>query len=161
MKKIILAFICLVCFTSENMAQYSDRYNHSRSGNWVDDMMKEAPDLYRSYKTGNTLFGAGMGLTLGGLTAAVIGFATADKETTTTATGTQVNLSGSGGAVFAAGMIFTLVGAPMWIIGSVKKKKAKRAFLGEYGDVQTVPVAPSPYLTLHSTANSMGLALIF
>jgi ABC-type uncharacterized transport system permease subunit len=143
MKKIFLTVICLALFASENMAQY-------------DNMRNDAPDLYRSYRAGSTLSGVGMGLTLGGLTAAVIGFATADKETTTTSSGTQVNLSGSGGAMFAAGVVFAIAGTPLWIVGNKKKKNARRAYHREYSDATT-----APYLKLHSTANSVGLALVF
>ncbi|MDR1938382.1 MAG: hypothetical protein LBQ73_07780 [Tannerellaceae bacterium] len=153
MKKIFLTVICLALFASENMAQYDNR---SGSGNWVDNMRYDAPDLYRSYKAGSTLSSTGMGLTLGGLAVAVIGFATAEKETTSTSSGTQVNLSGSGGAVFAVGTVCALVGTPIWIIGSTKKKNARRAYQREYGDATN-----APYLKLHSTANSVGLALVF
>ena len=138
------------------MAQY---YNNYRVGNWADDMRVNAPDLYRSYRSGSTLSGVGMGLTFGGLAASVIGFATADKETTTTSTGTQVNLSGSGGAAFAAGVVCILVGTPIWIVGSSKKKRAKRAYFRDYS--YETPAPPSPCLRLHSTANTVGLALVY
>ncbi|MDR1919878.1 MAG: hypothetical protein LBQ65_09570 [Tannerellaceae bacterium] len=143
MKKIILTLIALALFVSQNMAQY-------------DNMRYDAPELYRSYKSGSTLSRTGMGLTLGGLGLAVIGFATADKETTSTSTSTQVNLSGPGGGVFAAGIVCALVGTPIWIVGNTKKKNARRAYQREYGNTTN-----APHLKLHSTANTLGLALVF
>jgi hypothetical protein len=153
MKRIFLTLICLALFAGTSVAQYN------RAGNWVDDMRTNAPDLYRSYKSGSSLRATGMGLTFGGIAAIVIGFATADKETVTTETSTQVNLSGSGGAVFAVGLVAALVGTPIWIVGSSKKRRAANAYLREYG--YEFPTKPVPYFKLNSTANSVGLALAF
>ena len=141
-----------------NMAQYS---NNNSKLNWIDNMHDNAPHLYRSYKTGSTLSGVGMGLTIGGLAASVIGIATADKETTSTSTGTQVNLSGSGGVVFAVGVVCIVTGTPIWIIGNIKKRNVKRTYLRDYGNTSMVPNTHSPYLKLNSTTNSIGLSLVF
>jgi hypothetical protein len=153
MKKIFLVWICLAAFAGTCMAQYSS----NRAGNWVDDMCTNAPELYGSYRSGSTLKGLGMGLTFGGLAAAVIGVATADKETTSTGIGTQVNLnlSGSGAAVFVVGTVCILVGTPIWIVGGSKKRRARNAYLREYG--YEIPAQPAPYLKL----NGVGLALVF
>ncbi|MDR2385422.1 MAG: hypothetical protein LBD80_07185 [Tannerella sp.] len=160
MKKILFTIICLALFASENMAQYYGNINRSR--NWLDDMSYDAPDLYRSYRAGSTLASIGMGITLGGLTAAVIGFATADKEKVTTSAGTQVNLSGEGGAMFAAGILFAVIGTPLWIVGSTKKGIARRAYFREFGDVPpTIPAPPVPYLKLNGHSQGMGLAFVF
>jgi ABC-type uncharacterized transport system permease subunit len=153
MKKIFLVWICLALFAGTSVAQYS------RAGNWVDDMRTNAPELYGSYRSGSTLKGVGMGLTFGGLAAAVIGVAAADKETTSTSTGTQVNLSGSGAAVFAVGTVCILVGTPIWIVGGSKKRRARNTYLREYG--YEIPAQPAPYLKLNSTANGVGLAMVF
>ncbi|MDR1335897.1 MAG: hypothetical protein LBK22_03595 [Tannerella sp.] len=133
------------------------------SGSWLNDMQYNSPRLYRSYRTGSTLSGLGMGFTLGGLTAAIIGVAVADKETVETSTSTTVYLSGPGASMFAAGIVFTVVGTPLWIVGNTKKRNAKRAYLNEYGDLSplNVPVPPSPFLKLNSNSHGMGLAFMF
>ena len=170
MKKILLAIACLSLFASHGTAQQRRYYNEYNSNynsgyrprsSWVDDMAYNAPDLYRSYRIGRTLGGLGAGFTIGGLSLAVLGVATAEKETTTNGGMTTVELSGSGGAVFAAGIVFTLVGTPLWIIGGAKKKNTRRTYLREFGDVQAVHTPPSPYVKLHNTSQSMGLALVF
>ncbi|MDR2476092.1 MAG: hypothetical protein LBD45_09585 [Bacteroidales bacterium] len=152
MKKIFLALICLAAFAGTSMAQYST----NRTGNLVDDMRTNAPDLYKSYRSGNKLRNVGMGLTIGGIAATIVGVAVADKKTTTTSTGTQVNLSGTGAAVFVVGVVGILAGTPTWIIGGSKKRRAKNAYLKKYS------YEPSaPYLKLNSSADGIGLALVF
>jgi hypothetical protein len=167
MKKIFLAFVCLAFFASENRAQYYNNYSNYgrnsnyRGGSWLDDMSYDAPDLYRSYRAGSSLAGFGMGLTLGGLAVAVIGVATAETEETTSNGATQITFTGPGGAMLAAGVVTAIVGTPIWIVGSTKKRNAKRAYLRDYGEIRPLPVPPSPHLQLNSTANGMGLALVF
>jgi hypothetical protein len=158
MKKIFLTIICMALFASENMAQY---YSNYRSRNWVEDMSYDAPDLYRSYKSGSTLSGLGMGFTLGGLTAAVIGFAIADKEEVSSSTETTIYLSGEGAAMFVSGIVFAVVGTPLWIVGSTKKRKAKNAYFREFGDLPLLPAPASPYLKLNGHSQGLGLALVF
>lgn len=156
MKKLILVSICLAIFAGESVAQYAN-VNMSKE-ELKEKMALNSPYLYQKYNSGSKLSNIGMGLTLGGLAAAITGYAVADKETVTTSTGTQVNLSGPGGAVFAVGVIGAVAGTPLWIVGSVKKKKARNAFLQEYGATVNVP---SPYLQINSTRNGLGLALVF
>jgi hypothetical protein len=164
MKKIFLTVICMALFASENMAQYYNNYNNYnnyRSRNWVEDMSYDAPDLYRSYRSGSTLSGLGMGFTLGGLAAAVIGYSIADKETVSNSTGTTVYLSGQGAVMFAAGIVFAVVGTPLWIVGSTKKRRAKNAYLREFGDLPTLPDPALPYLKLNGHSHGLGLAFVF
>jgi hypothetical protein len=161
MKKIFLTVICLALFASENMAQYYSNYNSYRSRNWVEDMSYDAPDLYRSYRSGSTLSGLGMGFTLGGLAAAVIGYATAEKEEVSSSTETTVYLSGGGAAMFVSGIVFAVVGTPLWIVGSTKKRRARNIYFREFGDLPTLPAPASPYLKLNSHSRGMGLALVF
>ena len=124
-------------------------------------MALNAPRLYQSYKTGSTLSGIGAGLTLGGVAAIVIGIATADKETVTNGASTQVNLSGTGAGIFAAGIVSTLAGTPLWIIGNTKKRNARNAFLREFGNSVQAPVPPAPHLQLNTTPYGMGMGLAF
>jgi hypothetical protein len=114
--------------TSVKMLALSAAYRADLS-----QMSVNAPELYRKYRSGAALKGVGMGLTLASLLAMVVGIATADKETVTTDTQTTVNLSGSGGAMFAIGLVGTLVGTPLWIVGSSKKRRAVNAYLRDYG----------------------------
>jgi hypothetical protein len=153
MKKFFLTFICLALFASENMAQDDSRSN---GGSLIDNMRSDAPRLYRSYRTGRVLSNVGRGCTLGGVTAAVIGIVTATKSTTTTSTETRVEVLGAGGALFVVGTIFAAAGTPLWIIGSTKKRNARRAFQREHGNVSSVP-----HLKLHSSAHGVGVALVF
>ena len=132
------------------MAQYS---NNARAGNWVDNMRTNAPNLYRSYRAGKVLKGTGMGLTLGGISAIFVGILAADV--TTTGSGDQATLSATGEALFSAGTACILVGTPIWIVGGGKKRRARRAYLRDYGS--EIPAQPSPYLKLNGT----GLALVF
>jgi len=126
-----------------------------------DRMALNAPDLYKKYKSGSTLSSVGASLTLGGATAMLIGFAAADKETVTDETSTTVNLSGPGGVVFAIGLVSTVAGTPLWIVGHVKKKKAKNAHLREFGYDAHTPVLPSPHLQINPAPNGMGMAFVF
>jgi hypothetical protein len=101
--------------------------------NDLSQMSVNAPELYRKYRSGAALKGVGMGLTLAGIFAMVVGIATADKETVTSGTQTTVNLSGSGAYLFAAGLISVVPGIPLWVVGSSKKRRAANAYLREYG----------------------------
>jgi hypothetical protein len=150
--------------SNSNRSSYNNNNSYSnnnyRPGSWLDDMSYDAPDLYRSYRSGKTLSGLGMGFTIGGLAMMVIGVATADTDTQSSGTQTTVYLSGDGAAVFGLGLVFTLVGTPIWIVGSAKKRNAKNAYFREFGELN-LPTLPSPYLKLNSTSNGMGLAYVF
>ncbi len=157
MKKLILVCISLAIFAGNGLAQ---RNNLNLSSAELRQRMSiDAPQLYKKYKSGSTLSGIGAGLTIGGVALAVVGVATAEKETESTATGAQVNLSGSGAAVFAAGIVCALAGTPLWIIGHSKKKRAKNTYLRDYGYSENLPVQPSPYLQLNTASNGLGLGL--
>ena len=161
MKKLILVSISLALFAGQSVAQYVAPMSGAELKY---RMSMDAPQLYQKYQSGSKLAGFGAGLTIGGLVAIVVGAATADKETVTNGVSTQVNLSGTGGAVFAAGVICALVGVPVWTVGNTKKKNAKNAYLKDYGYGFHAPVPvppPSPHLQLNTSSNGLGLAFVF
>ena len=159
MKKLILVCISLVFFAGKSVAQYADL--PPSKADLKQRMSIDSPLLYQNYQSGSSLSGIGKGLTIGGAAAFVIGIATADKETTRTATSTEVSFTGAGGAIAAAGFVCALVGTPMWIIGNNKKKNAQNSYLREFGSGAQASAPPSPYLQLNSTSNGLGLALVF
>ena len=158
MKKLFLLCLSFSLFVGNATAQvgYKPRTSELKYNMSLDD-----PYLYKKYKTGSTLAGVGTGLTIGGVAAIIIGIATAEKETVKTSTGTQVNLSGSGGAVFAAGFVCALAGTPLWIIGGTKKKNARNTFLREHGNSAYEQNHSSPYLQLTTAQKGLGLAYVF
>ena len=158
MKKLFLLCLSLSLLVGNATAQIGYRPSKAELKY---DMSLDAPHLYKKYKTGSTLAGVGTGLTIGGVAAIIIGIATADKETVNTSTGTQVNLSGSGGGVFAAGLVCALAGTPLWIIGGAKKKNARNTFLREYGNSVYGQNHSSPYLQLTTAPKGLGLAFVF
>ena len=157
MKKLVLIGISLVLFAGKGVAQYLAPSKAELSYK----MAMNAPHLYQKYRSGSTLAGFGAGLTIGGLAAAVIGYAVADKETVKDGMTTTVNLSGEGAGIFAAGMVCAVAGTPIWIIGGVKKRNARNAYLREYGYGFHAPVPPSPHLQLNTARNGLGLAFVF
>ena len=160
MKKLFLICISLALVAGKGTAQ-SSGLNLS-SAELRERMALDSPQLYKKYKSGSTLSGVGAGLTLGGVAALFIGYATADKETIKEDGTTRVNLSGSGAAVFGVGLVCALAGTPLWIIGSTKKKNARSTYLRNFGDSAYTPVIhPSPYLQVNSTSNGLGLAFVF
>ena len=159
MKKMILVSISLLLFVSKGAAQSVG--NESSASQLEQRMALNAPHLYKSYNTGSMLSTSGAILTIGGVAAIFLGYAVADKETVKNGNSTQVNLSGSGAVVFSVGIVAALVGTPIWIIGSTKKRNARNVYLREYGYGAQVPVHPSSSLQLTSAPNGVGLALVF
>ena len=158
MKKLFLLCISLALFAGQGVAQIG--YKPSAT-DLKYDMSFNAPHLYKKYKTGSTLSGFGAGLTIGGVVAAIIGVATADKETVKDGATTHVNLSGSGAAVFGAGIVCALAGTPLWIIGSTKKRNARNTYLREFGYGACTSNQYSPYLQLNTAPKGIGLAFVF
>jgi hypothetical protein len=157
MKKYVLVIISLLIFAGESMAQYATtQYSESLTMR----MQKNAPALYRSYRSGSTLSGIGMGLMAGGLGAIVVGVATGEKNTTTNGMQTNIEVTGVGGAIAAVGTVALLTGTPLMIIGLTKKGKAKRAYLRQYesmGFERPASQGLSPHLEVHPN----GLAFVF
>ena len=91
----------------------------------------------------------------------VIGRVTADTETVTKNTGTEINLTGPGAVVFGIGFISMVAGIPIWITGSTKKKNARNTYLREYGYSYQPTVRPSHYLQLNIVRNGLELAFVF
>jgi len=128
----------------------------------VQRMALNAPPLYDMYSSAHKLSRVGMGMTLGGFGLAMIGFAVAEKEEiVNTGTYVEYRLSGPGAGLYAVGIISTVVGTPLWIIGGVKKKNTRNAYIRQYGYSYHVPVNPSPYLQLSAAPNTVGLKLTF
>ncbi|MDR2773376.1 MAG: hypothetical protein LBC19_01310 [Tannerella sp.] len=127
-------------------------------GDWKSQMRLQAPNIYRRYKSGSALSGVGLGLMVGGLTAAVIGVATGEKSTSTTATSIDIQLTGTGAAIAAAGTICFMVGTPLMIVGFSKKGKAKREYFNTYPSSQT---QKSPLQSPHLEIRPNGLAFVF
>ena len=159
MKKMFLVCISLLLLAGNGAAQYAN--TAISAAELKQKMALNAPHLYKRYKTGSTLSGIGTGLTLGGVGAIVFGIATADKETVTTGTGTQVNLSGPGAGIFAGGLVCAIVGTPLWIVGNSQKRNARNNYIRQFGYGNHVPAQPSPYLQLNTTPNGLGLAFVF
>lgn len=161
MKKLIFVCISFVIFAGNGIAQGNNP--ELSTADLKKRMALDAPQLYKKYKSGSTLSGIGAGLTIGGAVTAIVGIATADKETEKTSMGTQTNLSGPGAAVFAVGLVSALAGTPLWIVGHSKKKRAKNTYLRDYSHSEHIPVQPSPYLQLKAAPNGIGagLALVF
>ena len=160
MKKYLFVFICLAFVANDSLAQYA--YPAYRGASLADMMAQDDPYLYRKYRKASGLAGFGLGMTIGGVAGIIIGFATGDKETTTTSSGTTTTVSGTGGAIAGAGLISTLVGTPMMITGFVKRGNVKRLYLREYGDVSYRPSpAYSPYLKINPSLQHIGLAYVF
>ena len=159
MKKIILVCISLAVFAGKNTAQNAGL--PPSNAELKHKMATNAPYLYERYKSASTLANIGKGLTIGGVAATIIGVAVADKETTTDGMTTQVNLSGPGAGLFAVGLVSALAGTPLWIVGGIKKKNTRNAYVREFGYSVHAPVYPSPYLQLNAAPNRLGLALVF
>ena len=158
MKKLILTCTILVIFVGKGVAQYAATPSKAEL---TYKMSVNSPYHYHKYKSGSTLASFGAGLTIGGVAAAIIGVAVADKETIKDGTSTTINLSGPGAGVFVVGMVSALAGTPLWIIGGTKKRNAMNSYLREFGYSYQAPVQPSPYLQLNSTSNGLGLAFVF
>jgi hypothetical protein len=156
MKKYVVAILSLLLFAGESMAQYAPPQSPE---NLIARMQRNAPELYRSYRTGTTLSGLGIGLMAGGLGAIVAGVATGEKNTTTNGMQTDIEITGTGGAVAAVGTIALLTGAPLMIIGLTKKSKAKRNYLRQYEDMGFE--RPAPRLSPHLEVHPNGLAFVF
>ena len=159
MKNLIVICISLALFAGKSAAQNAG--SALSAAELKERMAVNSPYLYQKYKSASTLRGVGMGMTLGGVAATIIGVAVADKETVNDGMSTQVNLSGPGAGIFAVGIVSALVGTPLWIIGGIQKKKTRSAYLREFGYSVLPPVHPSPYLQLNVAPNRMGLALVF
>jgi len=159
MKKLVLFCISLALFAGKSAAQNAG--SALSAAELKERMAVNAPYLHQKYKSASNLRGVGMGMTLGGVAATIIGIAVADKETINDGMSTQVNLSGPGAGIFAVGLVSAVAGTPLWIIGGVKRKNARNAYLREFGYSINAPVDPSPYLQLNVTPNRMGLALVF
>ena len=158
MKKLFLVFIGFSLLVGNSAAQYGYAPSAAELSR---RMSYDDPYLYQRYKSGKALAGVGIGLTFGGFGTMVIGYMAADKQTVTTRTSAEVKLTGPGAGVFAAGMLCTLAGIPIWIVGSVKKKNARNAYLRDYGYGYQVPVQSSPYLQLNPAPNGVQLAFVF
>jgi len=159
MKKMFLVCIGLALLAGKGIAQNA---NYSMSTAELKQRMAlNAPHLYKRYNTGSTLSSIGAGLTIGGASAIVIGIATADKETVKTGTHTQVNLSGTGAAIFAGGLVCAIVGTPLWIVGGSQKRNARNNYIRQFGYSDNITVRPSPYLQLNTLQDGVGLALVF
>ncbi|MDR0394075.1 MAG: hypothetical protein LBH77_02840 [Tannerella sp.] len=159
MKNLLLLCIGLVLFTGKGSAQNHLNLRRLNKEELKYEMSRNAPQLYRQYRTGSTLSGVGMGLTLGGIAAIVIGVATGEKETVTEGGQTTLYIYGAGGGIAAIGTACALAGTPLWIIGNVKKKKARNRYIRDYS--YDLPGKPSPYLQLNAVRNGMGLAYVF
>ena len=160
MKRVFLCVsVSLVLFTGKGVAQNTSVALNDKE--LKQRMALNAPHLYDKYKTESTLKSVGVGMTIGGVALSVLGAAVADKETVKEGGTTTVYLSGPGAGVFSVGIISTVVGTPLWIIGGTKRKKTRNDYLREFGYSMHVPVQPSPYLQLISTSNTLGLALVF
>jgi hypothetical protein len=122
-----------------------------RSGNVLADMMKNRPDLYRQYGSGNRQARlGGIFMIVGGVMAGggLIGMvASEDSESYDICAG-----------FFITGDVILTVGIPITIVGSVKRGRALRAYQNSvYGE--TKPAAPHLQLNLHG--NGLGLAYVF
>jgi len=159
MKKLILVWISLALFAGKGAAQYAG--NVPSRAELKIRMSLDDPRLYRKYKTGRTLSGIGAGLTIGGMTAMVVGIFTVDKETVSNVASAQANLSDSNTTIFSVGTACILAGTPLWIIGSTKKRKARNTYLREHGYGTNIPDQPSPYLQLNTAPKGLGLAFVF
>ncbi|MDR1525908.1 MAG: hypothetical protein LBS79_11745 [Tannerella sp.] len=160
MKKYLFAFICLVFVANDSLAQYA--YPAYNTANLITWMEQDDPYLYRKYRKASRLAGFGLGLTAGGVAGMIIGIATGEKTTTKTNYGVEYQVSGTGGAIAAAGTLCVLVGTPLMITGFVKRGKVKRTYLREYGDVSYKPSPSySPYLKINPSLQHIGLAYVF
>ena len=159
MKRVFLMCICLALVAGKGVAQNT---SIALSDNELKQRMAlNAPYIYDKYKTESTLKNVGVGMTIGGVALSILGVAVADKETVKKDGTTTVYLSGPGAAVFTVGIISTVVGTPLWIIGGIKRNITRNIYLREFGYSMQAPVQPSPYLQFISTPNSLGLALVF
>ena len=159
MKSFFLMCISLVIFTGKGLAQNTNVALNDKE--LKQRMALNAPYLYDKYKAESMLKNVGVGMTIGGVALGIFGAAIADKETVKEGGTTTVNLSGPGAAVFGVGVVSAVVGTPLWIIGGVKRKNTRNAYLREFGYSTHMPVKPSPYLQLTSSPNNVGLALVF
>ena len=157
MKKLLLLCISLALFTGKGIAQ---NFNVQLSKEELrQEMALNAPQLYKKYKTGRTLSGIGMGLTLGGVAAVIAGIASGDNETVKEGGRTTIYLSGSGAAFASIGTACILAGIPLWIIGGTKKRKAQNRYIRDFS--YEVAAKPLPYIQLNAVRNGIGLAYVF
>lgn len=159
MKKLFLICIGLLLFAGKGVAQTSSVELSNKE--LKERMAVNAPLLYNKYKSASTLKSVGMGLTFGGIGLGIIGMIAADKETTSDGVTTTVNLSGPGAVIFGVGIVSAIAGVPIWIVGGTKRKKTRNAYLKEFGYSMPTPTQPVPYVQLNSSANGLGLALVF
>ncbi|MDR2232375.1 MAG: hypothetical protein LBE56_04530 [Tannerella sp.] len=138
--------------------QQSARPYRMSGSDLLRNMSLDNPALYRSYRTGRTLKGVGMGLTLGGLGLAIIGAATVGSDAVDSGSST-IDYSGTGGALAYGGVLCAIVGTPLWIIGGTKKRNARNTYLREISYQPSIE--PAPYLKFQASGNGLGLAYVF
>jgi hypothetical protein len=126
---------------------------------WKIQMQRNAPDLYRNYVKKTNLKNFGIGFAIGGAIAIVVGAATGEKKTTASASGVQVQVGGTGGAVAAAGIACVISGTVMAVIGKSKSKAIKQQYAERYGN--TTFHKKSPLQSPHLEIRANGLAFVF
>ena len=151
MKKLVLVFISFAIFAGNGVAQYAN--NRQSPTELMSRMSTNDPYLYQKYRSGSALSGVGAGLTIGGLAVAVIGIATADTEEIKDGNTTRIEFSGDGAVIGAAGIVCAMVGTPLWIIGSSKKRNARNNYLRKYSNTS--------YMQLKVVPNGLGMAYVF
>jgi hypothetical protein len=158
MKRLLLICIALAFIVGEGASQTTGA--KLSNAELLKRMEANAPQLYRSYKTGKTISIVGMSMTIGGALVGIIGLSTAESTTTHNGGGTQVNFEGAEGAIGMVGVLVGIAGIPTWIIGNKKKKNARTAYINEFGDTAYRPAKvekASAYVELRPT----GIALVF
>jgi flagellar biosynthesis GTPase FlhF len=134
-------------------------YQGQSTGYWKSDMQLKAPYLYQDYRKGSKLVKTGWWMIGGGFLLECIGFAVSEKEEINrTSTYIQYQLKGPGVALIVVGSLGVGAGTPIMIVGYVKKNRAKRDYLSQYGNRY---VQKSPLQSPHFEIRTNGLAFVF
>lgn len=149
MKKCFIAIVFLLC------CFFLQAQNAGNSTIAIEDSMslQEAYEFYKNrFERATTTRNAGIGITTAGLGLTTIGlFAIGSSQTWDGAI--------IGGYIFLIGGVTTLIGVPVWITGSVKRKNISKA-LKELQEKLSVPIGRTR-LYLGPAGDGVGLTLKF
>jgi hypothetical protein len=108
----------------------------SRPADWKSQMQAEAPDIYQWYRSGSRQANIGRGLTIGGVSAVIAGYAIIGVAFNRVSSADDRDMAavGVGSLVAVAGSICAAVGTPIMVVGYVRKGRAKRAYFARYGN---------------------------
>jgi hypothetical protein len=123
-------------------------------------MRTVAPDIYQRYRKGSRQSKVGLGLVIGGTAALATGAMVIMENAVDDYSTNERNLEalGTGVILYLGGMVCATVGTPIMIVGYVRKGKAKREYLRQYGNRAEYK---SPLQLPHFEIRTNGIAFVF